>query len=418
MGLADDAAKVQRLVARGVGAVVARRAVRAELAARPPVADGTVQVAIYFPDAKANLYQIDQWFEPLRRLHETHPVTVLCRNWETTRALLRDCPVPVQHAATIEEVERFVDRQPVRAMLYVNQNQQNFPAMRFADPAHVFICHGESDKDYMSSNQLKAYDNVFIAGTAARERILRKLIGFDESRLVEVGRPQVDVHQRGPALPDDSRTVVLYAPTTEGDVPSMRYSSAAGHGVAVVRSLTATGRHRVIYRPHPRLGLTVSAYAHAHREILRVIDEANRTDPSARHVADTSGPFGWHIDAADVCIADISAVAYDWLATAKPLVVTMPTEPRAQLPESGLVRELELFDAADAHRAAAIVDAAASHPDETHAALVRRYFGDTSPGASMQRFLDACAVVVTEREAALASRESTNAADPLTDPAT
>ena len=56
-------------------------------------------------------------------------------------------------------------------VFYVNQNQQNFPAMRFADPAHVFICHGESDKDYMSSNQLKAYDRVFVAGTAARERI-------------------------------------------------------------------------------------------------------------------------------------------------------------------------------------------------------------------------------------------------------
>ena len=87
---------------------------------------------------------------------------------------------------------------------------------------------------------------------------------------------------------------------------------------------------------------------------------------------------------------DISAVAYDWLATAKPLLVTRPAEPRAQLPESGLVSEMELFDAADAARAAEVVDAAVRHPDETHAALVRRYFGDTTPGASMERFLEAC----------------------------
>ena len=75
--------------------------------------------------------------------------------------------MPVVHCHTIEDVERFLDRQRVRVIFYVNQNQANFPAMRFADPAHVFICHGESDKDYMSSNQLKAYDHVFIAGPAA-----------------------------------------------------------------------------------------------------------------------------------------------------------------------------------------------------------------------------------------------------------
>ena len=74
---------------------------------------------------------------------------------------------------------------------------------------------------------------------------------------------------------------------------------------------------------------------------------ATRT-PSAGHVVDITGAFGWQVDAADVCVMDISAVAYDWLATGKPLLVTRPAEPRAELPESGLVRELELLDAADA----------------------------------------------------------------------
>jgi hypothetical protein len=277
--------------------------------------------------------------------------------------------------------------------------------MRFSTPAHVFICHGESDKDYMSSNQLKAYDHVFVAGQAARDRINRKLVGFDDSRIVEVGRPQVDVRHPIPTyLNHDDRTVVLYAPTTEGDVPSMRYSSVAAHGVPLVRSLLKSGRHRVIYRPHPRLGLTVPEYRRAHEKILKLIAAANRADPAAGHLANTTGPFGWQIGAADVCITDISAVAYDWLATAKPLLVTRPAEPRAELPESGLVREMDLFSAADAGRAASVVDAAVAHPDETHAALVRRYFGDTTPGASMDRFLEACDDVVRERQAALVER--------------
>ena len=404
MPVADDVRKVRGILTDGVRLLRARRVVRAELAQRPPVPDGTVEIAVYFVDDPENLYQLDQWFEPLRRLHERHHVTVLSRNWQTTRELLRLSPVPVHHAPNVDAMETFMRRQRVRAILYVNQNQANFAAMRFADPAHVFICHGESDKDYMSSNQLKAYDRVFIAGTAARERIIRKLIGFDESSLVEVGRPQVDVDFPGPTLPRDGRTVVLFAPTWEGDRASMRYSSVISHGPAMVRALVATGRHRVIYRPHPRTGISLREARTAHDDIVEVLRAANSTDPTAGHVVDVEGGFGWQLAASDVAVMDISAVAYDWLATGKPLLVTRPAEPRAALPESGLVRELTLFDAADAGRAPEVVDAAVAHPDATHAALVSRYFGDTTPGASMERFLAACSLVVQEREAALVAR--------------
>ncbi len=404
MGVAGDLATARSLGRRALARVRGRRRARALLAERGPVADGTVEVVLYFPDRLENLYQVDQWYEPLRRLAATHAVAVVTRQWESTARLLRECPVPVHHADRIEDVERFLDRQRVRAVLYVNQNQQNFPAMRWADPAHVFICHGESDKDYMSSNQLKVYDHVFVAGAAARERILRKLIGFDPGHLVEVGRPQVDVHHAGPGLPEDGRVTVLYAPTTEGDVPSMRYSSAPDVGVALVRSLLATGRHRVVYRPHPRLGLTVPAFRAANEEILRMLREANRADPAAAHLADTDGPFGWQVDACDVCVTDVSAVAYDWLATGKPLLLTRPSEPRAELPTVGLVTEMDLLDEDGARRGAELVDAAVAAGSERHTALVEHYFGDTSPGASMQRFLDACDTVVRERDRALADR--------------
>ncbi|GAA4398529.1 CDP-glycerol glycerophosphotransferase family protein [Ornithinibacter aureus] len=405
MGFSKDVDRIRRLGEQAQASWRGRRIAQRLQNTVPVIGDGTIEAVVYFPDRVANIYQIEQWYEPLRELARRHKVVVVTRKWGSTARLLRDCPIPVVHCEDIESVERFLDRQRVRVIFYVNQNQQNFPTMRFSTPAHVFICHGESDKDYMSSNQLKAYDHVFIAGQAARDRIARKLIAFDESHLIEVGRPQVDVHHPIPTyLRDDERTVVLYAPTTEGDVPSMRYSSAAAHGVPLMRSLVKSGRHRVIYRPHPRLGLTVPEYRRAHEKILKIIENANRADPTAGHLANTHGPFGWQIGAADVCITDISAVAFDWLATGKPLLVTRPAEPRAQLPETGLVHELELFTATDAGRAALIVDAVVAGRDRSHADLVQRYFGDTTPGASMSRFLDACDDVIRERNAALAAR--------------
>ncbi len=404
MDLRADVVKVGRYFQHGIETRRSRRRARALLTSRPPIPDGWARVAVYFPDEPENLYQVDQWYEPLRRLSEQHPVVVLTRTWQTTLRMLEDCPVPVFHAPDIDAAERFLDHQQVRAVLYVNQNMKNFSAMRFATPAHVFICHGESDKDYMSSNQLKAYDTVFVAGQAARERILTKLVGFDEFRLVEVGRPQVDVTYSGPDLPEDDRTVVLFAPTFEGDRATMRYSSVVSHGVPLVRSLLATGRHRVVYRPHPRIGTVLEEHARAHREIVGLLEAANDADGAAGHVVDTEGGFGWQLQAADVAVMDISAVAYDWLATAKPLIVTRPAEPLAQPPTVGLVTEVDLLDAGDAPRAAELVDAAVAVGSETHAALVERYFGDTTPGASMQRFLDACDAVVRERDRALAGR--------------
>ena len=89
---------------------------------------------------------------------------------------------------------------------------------------------------------------------------------------------------------------------------------------------------------HPRTGIVLRTATAAHREIVKVLRDANHADPTAGHVVDVEGGFGWQLAAADVAVMDISAVAYDWLATAKPLLVTRPAEPRARLPEAGAAR--------------------------------------------------------------------------------
>ena len=128
----------------------------------------------------------------------------------------------------MRDLERFIGDQDIRVVLYVNQNTRNFQMFRYGRRWHVFINHGESDKMYMTTNQYKAYDYAFIAGRAARERLARVLWDYDlDRRTIEIGRPQAD-HYSGvlPYTPDD-RTVVLYAPTWEGDRPSAHYGSIA-----------------------------------------------------------------------------------------------------------------------------------------------------------------------------------------------
>ena len=69
MGLADDAAKARRIGHRAVASLRGRRTARRLMVARPPVPDGTVTAVVYFPDLPENLYQVDQWYEPMDERH-------------------------------------------------------------------------------------------------------------------------------------------------------------------------------------------------------------------------------------------------------------------------------------------------------------------------------------------------------------
>jgi len=405
MTLLTDVSALARAVRRRLTTWRYVRAVNATVAGRGEVADGGFEVLVFFPDPQVNLYQITQWYEPLRLLHERHRVVVVARSARAAQRLLAECPVPVHYLVKVADLEEFVAAQPMRVFAYVNQNSRNFTAMRFTRPAHVFLNHGESDKAFMASNQVKAYDAVFVAGPAAVRRIETNVYDAHRANLVVVGRPQVDVHHEGPTLPADGRTVVLYAPTWEGDRLSNAYSSVASHGEEIVRSLLATGRHRLVYRPHPRTGAQSKPHGEANQRIRSLVAAANRADPEAGHLVDELGRFGWHVDAADVCIADISAVCYDWLATSKPLLLTRPVAPEAVVDPGGIARAVPLLDAIEADRAADRVDAMlAAGPDVDYLELVADHFGDTTPGASMARFLDAMHSVITERAAAQDTR--------------
>jgi len=364
-------------------------AVRKKLVETPPLETQQYAIGVYFADGEVNLYQLRQWYKPLAELAKTWPVVILSRNATAATRLLEESPVPVAYVRTVVDLERLIHEQPMRVVFYVNQNTRNFQMMRYGRRWHVFINHGESDKMYMTTNQFKAYDYALIAGDAARARLDKVLWDYDfDTRAIPIGRPQAD-HYSGelPYTPDD-REVVLYAPTWEGDRAAAAYGSIASHGVELVRALLATGRHRVIYRPHPRSGVVDHAYGAANAEIVRMLQEANQADASAQHVHDTGAELGWQLAAADMAIVDISAMVYDRLAAGKPLMVTRPANPDAEVDTGGYLAACEWLTVADAPNVVERIDQV-EHDDDSLARLaywVERYFGDTTPGATTARF--------------------------------
>lgn len=387
--LLTDVTKARRMVSN----LIRSRRNRRELARLGPgvsvLPPNSVEIAVYFADARVNLYQIRQWYAPLAELAKTHPVTIISRSPGAALDLLNESPVPVVYLRTVLELENFVASQTVKIVFYVNQNSKNFQMFRYGRMWHVFINHGESDKMYMTTNQFKAYDYSLVAGEAARDRLRRKLWDFDfDRRTLMIGRPQAD-HFAGslPYVPDD-RTVVLYSPTWEGDRAAAAYGSVATHGEAITSALLGSGSHRLIYRPHPRTGVIDADTRQANLAIIDAIAAANASDPSAHHVFDDGADLGWQLAAADVAIADISAMVYDRLATGKPLIITRPVAPEAEIDETGYLGAAEWLDASDAPTILAVADRV-QHDAEALQRLnywADRHFGDSTPGSSTRRF--------------------------------
>jgi hypothetical protein len=392
MSILSDARTAVRLVRRLLRSRSSRRALGRRLAMQERLAPGSIEVAVYFADGPVNMYQVRQWYEPLAELSRTHRVAIISRNPGTMLTLLDEAPVTAVYARQVVDLERFVDEQAPKLVLYVNQNARNFQMMRYGRMWHVFVNHGESDKMYMTTNQFKAYDYALIAGEAARDRLSEALWDYDvEHRAIAIGRPQADHFVGKPPYPADDRTVVLYAPTWEGDREAAAYGSIASHGTTIADRVLASPRHRLVYRPHPRSGVVDATYRAAHERIVAAIAAANTADPSAHHVHDDGPTLGWQLADADVAITDISAMIYDRLAVGKPLIVTRPVAPGADVDERGYLTAANWLLAEDAAQVVARVDAAA-HDASQLADLrrwVERYFGDTTPGTATARFHDA-----------------------------
>jgi CDP-glycerol glycerophosphotransferase (TagB/SpsB family) len=271
--------------------------------------------------------------------------------------------------------------------------------MRYGRRWHVFINHGESDKMYMTTNQFKAYDYAFVAGRAALTRLGKVLWDYDlDKRAIMIGRPQADHYSGVLPYTPDARTVVLYAPTWEGDRDAAAYGSIATHGVSLVTALLRSPGHRLIYRPHPRSGVVDHDYGMANRQIIAAITAANSRDSSAQHIVDTGPELGWQLSAADVAIVDISAMVYDRLASGKPLMVTRPVNPAAAIDTTGYLSDCEWLDAGDTPSIVAALDRLTSDgtAEERLRGWVEQYFGDPTPGAPTARFHAAVGNLLTE----------------------
>ncbi len=368
------------------------------------------EVVVYFSDDTSKLYQLDQWLPVIEKLHERHPVLIVTRNLGSFRKLQDEVRLPTVYARRLRDLNEVLDNTCARACLYVNNSATNFQVLGWPRALHLHLNHGESDKISMATNHAKIYDYVLVAGPAARRRYVDNLLAFDDSKLVEVGRPQLDL-TFAPMLPVSTRVTVLYAPTWEGETPAMNYTSLVAYGEQLVDSLVADGGCRVVYKPHPKLRTGSRAVAATHAEICRRLEEANvGLLPEDRHVVEMERPILGLFPTCDVLVSDVSSVALDWLylRNEAPLWIADPRNDRAALVKaSPLTSQTYILDGAVMPDVAAAVHKSLTNDelsDERRAAR-QFYFGDLQPGESTDRFLAVVEDAIQRCSGMLAERQ-------------
>lgn len=294
-----------------------------------------------------NLYQLRQWLQPLERLQAKQSVKVFYTSHYVADELKQSSIEGIYFEGQNGLIEALYNHSP-KVLLYPNQNIRNFYALRYPNAVHVFVSHGESDKAYMTQNTIKRYDLYFAAGRAAIDRITSKVSNFDSAkRIMEIGRPQsLDKNPLPADFIESQDKKILYAPTWEGVTRATRYTSIVSHGLKLVQALIGSGRYQITYRPHPLSGSRDSEVKKSDEAIKKIILNTARTEVDSHHYVDES-PFGWHLGYHDLMISDISAIAYDWLSTGKPILLTKPVDEKAVIGEFPLVDKLESIKEAD-----------------------------------------------------------------------
>ncbi|MEU2558610.1 hypothetical protein ABZ626_04600 [Streptomyces longispororuber] len=227
-------------------------------------------VGMYFSGGTTSAYQANMWLSTLAQL-DGNPLIVLRERFMVQKIDSTDVPIICfPKVATMFSLEEST----LKVLLHPANAAKTSQVLRIPSIKHAFINHGESDKLSSCNPYAKAYDEVWVAGPAARERYQLADIGVDDKDVVEVGRPQLSPIRPYAGPPTGAYTTVLYAPTWEGWDGNPGNTSVVLAGENIVRHLLADPGVRLIYKPHPMTGSQNAAAGAANERIKAMIREA------------------------------------------------------------------------------------------------------------------------------------------------
>ncbi|MGX1973293.1 hypothetical protein [Streptomyces kronopolitis] len=241
-------------------------------------------VGMYFSGGASSAYQANMWLSTLAAL-DGNPIIVLRERFMVQKIEATDVPIVcIPKVANLMRLEHST----LKVLLHPANSGKTSQILRIPSIKHAFTNHGESDKLSSCNPYAKAYDEVWVAGPAARDRYQLADIGVEDKDVVEVGRPQLAPIQPYTGAPAGRMTTVLYAPTWEGWDGNPGNTSVILAGENIVRELLADEKVRLLYKPHPMTGSVDPRAGAANSRIQAMITEANAGRGGARPGAEAA----------------------------------------------------------------------------------------------------------------------------------
>ncbi|MFI0213704.1 hypothetical protein [Streptomyces lydicus] len=235
-------------------------------------------VGMYFSGGSSSAYQANMWLSTLAAL-DGNPIIVLRERFMVQKIEATDVPIVcIPKVANLMRLEHST----LKVLLHPANSGKTSQILRIPSIKHAFTNHGESDKLSSCNPYAKAYDEVWVAGPAARDRYQLADIGIEDKDVIEVGRPQLAPIRPYAGPPAGRLTTVLYAPTWEGWDGNPGNTSVILAGENIVRELLADENVRLLYKPHPMTGSVDPRAGAANARIQAMITEANGRRSGAR----------------------------------------------------------------------------------------------------------------------------------------
>jgi hypothetical protein len=260
----------------------------------------------------------------LAALHDEHGVVILTVDRQPWHfETLGDTAIPIVHLNGAEAIEQFVEQIPSLTLaLYPRNTSPNKNLLRVPGLYDVYVGHGESDKAEAVNPATRAFDEIWIAGEAARSRYLDAGIGVRPEQLRITGRPQVGTLLQLANLPRTRKqTCVVYAPTWEGYYADDGYGSVEVMGEQVIDALLGRGDLALTYVPHPALGTLNRQAAEASDRIVARLARAGGHSVVHGSLAERQAALAH----ADLLIGDIGNDLVDFLALDRPYIALNAT---------------------------------------------------------------------------------------------
>lgn len=295
---------------------------RQRAALRQVIADYGPRFVIYTGRRNDASYQLSMWVPILERLGLRY--LVVLRHPEPVASTLAVTQAPIVVLPTGGDLDAIMVP-GLSVAFYVNGVAENSTLINYRNLRHIYLGHGDSDKQLSVHPMHGMFDQVFVAGQAAIDRYQQAGVTIPPSKFVIVGRPQMaGLRPAERPIREIQPPTVLFAPTWRGYNAQTTLSSLPVGG-PIVRALIDRGAV-VSFRVHP-----FSWLGAGERSEINAIDDILRRDrdtsgrPHRLAGENRNATVAEDFDRSDALITDIGSVLVDYFATGKPYAVVLPS---------------------------------------------------------------------------------------------